>query len=121
MNEMECTICYNEIEEGAGHNKWTCSHSFHETCILYWDKSCPVCRCDDRKDIKLYKYTNIYFDIEYFLSWAKRITYDVSNYKCRWISYTCIQENHNIIYYNDYKPMGVCHNCSIVQTFAYEP
>ena len=40
---MECTICYNEIEEGTGYNKWNCTHSFHKNCIIDWDKSCPVC------------------------------------------------------------------------------
>ena len=117
---MECPLCFTEIEEFDRHNKWTCTHRYHKNCIKYWDKSCPVCRCEDRKDIKLYKYTNEQFDIEYFLRWATILTYDVSNYKQRWIEKKCIQENHNITYYNDNKPVGVCHNCSIVQGFSYE-
>jgi len=45
---MECTICYNKIEEGSGHNKWKCTHIFHKKCIIGLDKSCPVCRCEGR-------------------------------------------------------------------------
>ena len=118
---MECAICYNEMTADTCHNKWTCSHRFHKNCILHWDKSCPLCRCEDITDTKSYRYTNECFDIEYFLSWAKKITYDVSNYKQRWISQKCLHENHNITYYNDFKPLGICHNCSIVQSFRYEP
>ncbi len=45
---MECTICYKKIDEGTCYNKWTCTHSFHKKCIIDWNKSCPVCRCEDR-------------------------------------------------------------------------
>lgn len=117
--EMECVICYNNMDGGDKDNKWECSHYFHKKCISNWDKSCPVCRCDKRKDT--YKYVNKCFDIKYFISWASKITYDVSNYNKKWKSPKCIQDNHNIQYYSEYKPYGICHNCSIVQSFCYEP
>ena len=56
---MECTICYNKIEEGSGHNKWKCTHSFHKKCIIGWDKSCPVCRCEGRNYENIETYETI--------------------------------------------------------------
>ena len=45
---MECVICYNEIAKDAGYNKWNCTHSFHKNCTRRWNKSCPICRCEDK-------------------------------------------------------------------------
>ena len=71
--------------------------------------------------VDIYRLCNKCFDIKYFISWASKITYDVSNYNKKWKSPKCIQDNHNIQYYSEYKPIGICHNCSIVQSFCYEP
>jgi|SaaInlStandDraft_5_1057022.scaffolds.fasta_scaffold01343_4 WD40 repeat protein len=65
---MECTICYNKIEEGAGYNKWRCAHIFHKKCIIDWNTSCPVCRCDDRnyENIENKEYIETYGEISDF-------------------------------------------------------
>ena len=44
INNEECTICKDEIEEGI---KLNCKHIFHKTCIIEWfniNQSCPLCR-----------------------------------------------------------------------------
>ena len=46
---MECSICYDAINESTGCTKLSCSHSFHFSCISSWflkqeTGSCPFCR-----------------------------------------------------------------------------
>ena len=44
INNEECTICKDEIEEGI---KLKCLHAFHKTCIKEWfniNQTCPLCR-----------------------------------------------------------------------------
>lgn len=117
---MDCSICFYDIDKKDAAYKWTCNHTFHHNCIKNWNKSCPLCRCNEIKNTQK-KYTNECFDIENYISFSDKISYNTINYKNKWKSKNCIESNHNIIYYNNYKPTGICHDCSIVQCFNYEP
>ena len=63
LDNTVCIICQSPLlcvddilEEGTGHlYKLPCSHCFHEHCAQQWlrdHSSCPVCRCDLKKDTK---------------------------------------------------------------------
>jgi hypothetical protein len=52
MKYMECSICYEEINESTGQCILGCKHSFHLECISCWtfrfehfnQPTCPLCR-----------------------------------------------------------------------------
>ena len=44
---MECSICYEAINQATGKAELSCSHSFHLKCLSFWftkNESCPCCR-----------------------------------------------------------------------------
>jgi len=45
--ECECSICQEEIEEGAIVIKLPCRHHYHKDCVMGWlekNNTCPLCR-----------------------------------------------------------------------------
>ena len=115
---MECAICLTTIADDVGYKKWKCTHTFHKQCSAGWHGSCPMCRClaisSDNQE-----YTNKYFNIQYYLSWASMINSDVSvsKYLAKWKNKECIDHAHEITFHETYSPIGICHNCSLVQSF----
>ena len=50
---MDCSICFEAIEDATGHVKMGCAHLFHFRCIAHWftqqasneqSQNCPCCR-----------------------------------------------------------------------------
>tara|TARA_B100000214_G_scaffold371873_1_gene349060 strand:+ start:182 stop:535 length:354 start_codon:yes stop_codon:yes gene_type:complete len=115
---MDCSICLDTSIENKMITKWICNHKFHEKCIEEWNNYCPNCRCN--KLIKTTtKYNNNCFDIDLFLTWAKEIIINNTNYKNQWKNNECITNNHKLTFYKVYGVIGICHDCSIVQSFNY--
>jgi len=55
IQEISCSICLLNYEEGDELRKLICTHSFHKECIDNWFKSsstCPICRTDLKEKIK---------------------------------------------------------------------
>lgn len=47
MEEMNCTVCLEEMKVGSEEKAMPCSHVFHEDCIRQWLRRshyCPICR-----------------------------------------------------------------------------
>ena len=61
-NKDTCPICFEIVHK---HSKvLSCSHNFHEECILQWyitSDTCPVCRVEQGKD-KYIKFRNMVED-----------------------------------------------------------
>jgi len=118
---MDCTICFDKIEN-IPVSKWICNHNtFHDDCISKWTNGCPLCRCQKMK-ITEKIYTNPHFDIRYFLTFATKIEYDISQYREVWKrtqEKECIDNLHKITFHNQYSVIGICHDCSIVHGFNY--
>ncbi len=44
---MECSICFESIDEGTGSARLSCNHLFHFGCLARWvlkNQTCPYCR-----------------------------------------------------------------------------
>lgn len=58
QEEMECPICYDEINAQTGVVTTSCGHSYHFSCITHWYAkqevaSCPCCRKEPGEKEKL--------------------------------------------------------------------
>lgn len=111
----ECSICYEPLN-GEVYNKWGCNHDlFHKHCAETWKKDCPICRCNKMNK----KYNNKYFDIDKFIEFAPIMCDDVSKYTEQWKDIKCIERYHKITFHHQYGVTGICHHCSVVQSFNY--
>jgi len=108
----QCSICLENINENEKISKWTCTHYFHKECLNYWNKSCPNCRCTTIFNIEK---KNKYFDIEYFKTFAKKVSSE--NYINLWKKSECINDNHLLTFHKTYGVIGVCETCQTVQGF----
>jgi hypothetical protein len=44
---MDCSICFETIDEGTGSARLSCGHLYHFGCLARWvlkNKTCPYCR-----------------------------------------------------------------------------
>ncbi len=46
--DIECSICFNTLEESSNVVVLICNHEFHQPCFAKWGKSCPNCRRIDK-------------------------------------------------------------------------
>ncbi|KAI4340598.1 hypothetical protein MLD38_025417 [Melastoma candidum] len=47
VEQVQCSVCLDDLDVGAEAREMPCKHKFHEACILPWlelHSSCPVCR-----------------------------------------------------------------------------
>jgi hypothetical protein len=52
LEDNDCSICLEKLADNEDISHYKCGHLIHSSCLLKWNKNCPVCRCDD---IDLYK------------------------------------------------------------------
>jgi hypothetical protein len=44
MEQHECPICYEKIENDTNVSISPCKHTFHTSCLLSCGSTCPMCR-----------------------------------------------------------------------------
>lgn len=48
-NMDECIICYKDFDLNENELYFSCSHRTCADCAKQWSKSCPTCRCTNRR------------------------------------------------------------------------
>ena len=116
---MECTICYEEIEEHETYTKWTCDHSFHKNCVQKWNNGCPNCRCmkNIHNDNVIGKNKENVLNISLMKNINPLVGDKKMIYLNKWNDRECINENHNFICSNGYGVILICEHCNTIQSF----
>ena len=116
---MECTICYEEIEEHETYTKWSCHHSFHKNCVQKWNNGCPNCRCmkNIHNDHLIGKNKTNVLNISLMKNINPLVGFEKMIYLNKWNDKECITQNHNIICSNGYGVVLICEHCNTVQSF----
>ena len=122
-----CSICFECLEEDFQIQKWDCSHRFHENCANMWNNGCPMCRTMELVHVE---------EAEEEITWSisrnpanvldiermKSMNIYVSNnsipiYKNEWKDQDCVEQNHNLLFFQPYGVLCICENCNTIQCY----
>jgi hypothetical protein len=121
-----CVICWECITPDESHQKWNCSHRFHENCVNHWNNGCPTCRNRTLFDDGLGGEP-----VTWSISRNPRNVLDLSRmletpllsanleyiYKNLWKDQECIGLDHKLWYFDNYGVQAICENCNTIQCY----
>jgi len=127
MDQEICAICLEIMDDDDNKiKKWNCSHYYHRECINYWDSFCPQCKnneiIQDVVDIEVTwsicrNPLNV-LNIDSMKRNNPRVsTSNVYLYKNLWKDRGCIENNHNILYFQPFGVTVICETCNTIQCF----
>jgi len=120
-----CSICFECLEEDFQIQKWDCSHRFHENCANMWNNGCPMCRTMGLVHIEGEEITwsisrnrRNGLDIERMKNMNMFLADNlISTYKNVWKDQDCVEQNHNLLFFQSYTVLCICESCNTFQSF----
>lgn len=126
MENRDCCICFECLDEEQAFQKWNCSHHFHENCVRRWNNGCPICRTMERAHVEGEEITwsisrnpsNV-LDLERMKNMNNiYLSNDlIPMYKNVWKDRDCIDQNHTLWFFQPFAVICICENCNTVQSF----
>lgn len=113
----DCSICLSKLDNNIV-SKWSCSHQFHSSCIINWNKFCPLCKTTKINNPSIQFNNQNVLDIAAMKNICNNLEGNIKHiYLELWNDTNCLQNNHSLICLENFGVKIICENCNLIQCF----